>query len=175
VKFCLSQEDAQVLDKQRWKPRCKQITQVHLKKMTINILCADVHKLVLIVLVSFNPHTRVLICICYSAAMVVNFQFIWPRYNDFLVSFVTMTNTHNRFTALFPGPPRWAGARRGLLDFMVQRKINRGRHTDIRLSATPSGLTNVHLHHPPIFYRPDALPATQPTVSKHWRQLAHSD
>jgi len=28
----------------------------------------------------------------------------------------------------FPGPPRWAGARRELLDFMVQGKINRGRH-----------------------------------------------
>jgi len=27
----------------------------------------------------------------------------------------------------------------------------------------------------PIFCRPDALPAAQPTVSKHWRQLAHSD
>jgi len=26
---------------------------------------------------------------------------------------------------------------------------------------------------PPFFYRPDALPAAQPTVSKHWRQLAH--
>jgi len=26
---------------------------------------------------------------------------------------------------------------------------------------------------PSIFYRPDALPAAQPTVSKHWRQLAH--
>jgi len=25
---------------------------------------------------------------------------------------------------------------------------------------------------PHIFYRPDALPATQPTVSKHWRQIA---
>jgi len=37
---------------------------------------------------------------------------------------------HNRFTALFPGPPGWAGARRELLDFMVQAKINRGRHTD---------------------------------------------
>jgi len=37
----------------------------------------------------------------------------------------------------------------------------------IRLSATPSGLTSAHLHHPPIFYRPDALPAAQPTVSKH--------
>ena len=37
---------------------------------------------------------------------------------------------HNRFMALFPGPPRWAGARRELLDFVVQGKINRGRHTD---------------------------------------------
>jgi len=34
----------------------------------------------------------------------------------------------------------------------------------IRLSATPSGLTSAHLHH--ISYGPDALPATEPTVSK---------
>jgi len=27
------------------------------------------------------------------------------------------TPHHNRFTALFPGPPWWAGARRELLDF----------------------------------------------------------
>jgi len=33
---------------------------------------------------------------------------------------------HNHFTALFPGPPRWAGARRELL----QGKIYWGRHTD---------------------------------------------
>jgi len=33
---------------------------------------------------------------------------------------------------------------------MVQGKINRGRHT-VRLGATPSGLTCVQLHHPPIF------------------------
>ena len=39
----------------------------------------------------------------------------------------------------------------------------------IRLGATPSGLTSAHLHHPPFFYRPDALPAAQPTASKHWR------
>jgi len=38
----------------------------------------------------------------------------------------------------------------------------------IRLDATPSGLTSAHLHHPPdIFYRLDALPAAQPTASKH--------
>jgi len=28
---------------------------------------------------------------------------------------------------------------------------------------------------PPYFYRLDALPAAQPTASKHWRQLAHSN
>jgi len=36
----------------------------------------------------------------------------------------------------------------------------------IWLDATPSGITSAHLHHPPIFYRLDALPAAQPTVSK---------
>ena len=37
---------------------------------------------------------------------------------------------HNHFTALFPGPSGWAGAKTELLDFMVKGKINRGRHTD---------------------------------------------
>jgi len=80
--------------------------------------------------------------------------------------------THNSFTALFPGPPGWAGARRELLDFMVQRKINRGRHTD-----HPAGCHSIRSNQcplppsPHIFYGPDALPAAQPTVSKHWRQF----
>jgi len=38
---------------------------------------------------------------------------------------------HNHFMALILGPPGWSGARRKLLDFMAQGKINRGsRHTD---------------------------------------------
>jgi len=37
----------------------------------------------------------------------------------------------------------------------------------IWMGATPSGLSSAHLRHPAIFYRPDALPAAQPTVSKH--------
>ena len=82
---------------------------------------------------------------------------------------------YNHFTALFPGPPGWAGGRRELLDFVVQGMINRGRYTDhldghhsIRTKQCPPPPS-------PIFYRPDALPATQPTVSKHWRQLVQSD
>ena len=47
----------------------------------------------------------------------------------------------------------------------------KGRSTEadtltIWMGATPSGLTSAHLHHP-TFYRPNALPAAQPTVSKH--------
>jgi len=103
----------------------------------------------------------------------------WTRY--LLHLFVTFElkdhhhTHHNRFTALFPGPPGWAGAKRELLDFMVQGKINRGRHTDhpvghhsIRTNQCPPPPS-------PHFYRPDALPAAQLTVSKHWKQLAHSD
>ena len=57
----------------------------------------------------------------------------------------------NRFTALLLGPPGWACARRQLLDFMVQGKINRGRHTDHPAGRHSSGLTSAHLHHPPYF------------------------
>jgi len=37
----------------------------------------------------------------------------------------------------------------------------------IRLGATPSRLTSAYLIIPHIFYTPDALPAAQPTASKH--------
>ena len=82
---------------------------------------------------------------------------------------------HNGFMALFPGPLGWASARRELLEFMVQRKINRGRHTN-----HPAGRHSIRTNQcppppSPIFYRPDALLSAQPTASKHWRQLVHSD
>jgi len=50
---------------------------------------------------------------------------------------------------------------------MEQRKITEADTPTIWPGATPSGLTSAHLHHPHIFYRPDALPAAQPTASKH--------
>jgi len=80
---------------------------------------------------------------------------------------LTQSIKHNRFTALFPGPPAWAGARRELLDFVVWCK---GRLTEadtqtIRLGATPSRLTSPNLHDPSIFYRPDACPSCRPTNS----------
>jgi len=44
--------------------------------------------------------------------------------------FVVFSNTAPVLWPFFSGPPRWAGARRELPDFMVQGKINRGKHTD---------------------------------------------
>ena len=81
------------------------------------------------------------------------------------------THTHTRLTALFPGLPSWAST----------RKVNQSgfywskRQWVAVASAGP--YASLHLapnrHHastPPLgFYRPDALPAAQPTVSKHWR------
>jgi len=55
-----------------------------------------------------------------------------------------------------------------LLDFMVQEKINRGRHTN-----HPAGRHSIRTNQcppppcSPFFYRMDALPAAQPTASKH--------
>ena len=96
----------------------------------------------------------------------------------------TYTDTHNRFNGfkvLSPGPPRWAGAKRELLDFMVQEKINRGRHTDhpagrhsIRTNQCPpppsphflqAGCPSCHPIH-----SVKALKATALKATHHWHK-----
>jgi len=60
----------------------------------------------------------------------------------------------NRFTALFLGPPTWAGARRkSLLDFMVLQSITKGRHKN-NLDGHHSIRTNQQSTsiNPPHFY-----------------------
>jgi len=98
-----------------------------------------------------------------------------------LVAQPTAPNYHHHTTTFlwpFPGPPRWAGARRELLDCMVQGKINRGRHTDL-----PAGRHSIWtnqcsspLSHIPFFtsWKPFLTPNQQCQStegnSKHWRQ-----
>jgi len=90
---------------------------------------------------------------------------------------------HNRFTALFLGPPRWAGARTELLDFMVQRQINRGTHSD-----HPAGRQSIqtnqcpHPPSPPYKSKPSGqmaqvffvIPVTKSTAKEPWRELKGS-
>jgi len=56
------------------------------------------------------------------------------------------------------------------LDFLEQEKVsNIGNHLGhMQICILPSHITMPAPHHS-VFCRPDALPATQPTASKHWR------
>jgi len=98
------------------------------------------------------------------------------RHAYIIVSSIT---THNHFTALFPGSPGpgWAGARRELLDFMVQGKINRGRHID-HPAGRHSIWSNQYLPSPPsphIFTgRMPFLPPNQQRQSTEGNTLVHN-
>jgi len=50
---------------------------------------------------------------------------------------------------------------------MQQGKIMEAETPTVQVGATPTGLTAPPHNPPKVFYRPDALPAAQPTVSKH--------
>ena len=51
-------------------------------------------------------------------------------------------NAHNRFMALFPGLPEWAGAKRNLLlDFVVQGKITEADTPTIQTNWRPTSIT----------------------------------
>jgi len=81
------------------------------------------------------------------------------------------THTHtNPFNGPFPGLPRWAGTRKVKPIWILLKHetvSGSGISWTICKSAPCSRqITNT----PPLsFYRPDALPAAQPTASKHWR------
>ena len=82
---------------------------------------------------------------------------------------VVQENYHhyNHVVTLLPGPPGEPVPEENLWTLCCNGRLTEADTLTIRLGATPSGLTSAHLHHPPIFYRPDALPAAEPTVSKH--------
>jgi len=82
------------------------------------------------------------------------------------------THTHTRLTALYQGLPMWAGTRKvkpvGI--FLKQETLTgSGISWAVCKPAPRSRQITMPAAHHSFFYRPDALPATQPTASKHWR------
>ena len=84
------------------------------------------------------------------------------------------THTHNyyytRLTALFPGLPGWAGTRKvkPIWILLKQETVSgSGISWTICKSAPRFRQITTPLPHHSVFYRPDSLPATQPTASKH--------
>ena len=71
-----------------------------------------------------------------------------------------------------PGLPRWAGTRKvkPIWILLMQETVSgSGISWAICKSASCSRQTTTPAPHHSVFYRPDALPAAQPTASKHWR------
>ena len=72
-----------------------------------------------------------------------------------------------RFNGHFPGEPGLAGVYWSKGWWRWWRQLDyTGAVSRAKLQSPP---TNEH----PVFYRPDALPVAQPTVSKHWREKYH--
>ena len=85
--------------------------------------------------------------------------------NCFAWLFLAHTHTQTRLTALFPGLPGWAGTKgKANLDFTEARDSEWHQLGHASLHLTPDRQPRQHP-------RPDALPAAQPTASKHWRPM----
>ena len=85
------------------------------------------------------------------------------------------THPHIRLTALFPGLPGWAGTRKVKPIWILLKQATvsgSGISWAICKSAPRSREITMPAPHYSVFYRPDALPAAQPTASKHWRLKA---
>ena len=80
-------------------------------------------------------------------------------------------NTHP-FNGPFPGLPRWAGTRKvkPIWILLKQETVSgSGINWAVCKSAPRSRQITMPAPHYSVFYRPDALPAAQPTASNHWR------
>ena len=95
------------------------------------------------------------------------------RQTDRYIDTPPHTHTHTRLTALFPGLPRWAGTKKvePIWILLKQETVSGSGISWARCKSAPCSrqITTTASHHS-VFYRPDALPATQSTASKHWRE-----
>ena len=88
-------------------------------------------------------------------------------------------NTHTQpFNGPFPGLPVWAGTRKvkPIRILLKQETVSgSGISWAVCKSAPHSRQITTPAPHHSVFYRPDALPAAQPTASKHWRQYQSTE
>ena len=85
--------------------------------------------------------------------------------------FACATDTHTRLMALFPAIPGWAGTRKvkPIWILLKQETLSgSGISWAVCKSASSSRQLTTPAPHHSVFYGADALPAAQPTASKHW-------
>ena len=102
-----------------------------------------------------------------------NLECITTSQYDHTCKSICCCNTHTHpFNGPFSGTTRVRRYQKGKtnLDFTEARDSEWQWHHLGRMQVCTSLQTDNHASTPPLsFHRPDALPATQPTASKHWR------
>ena len=109
----------------------------------------------------------------YSNAETWIHSFIIPTLSLTLTKTYTQQHTHTRLMTLCLWLPRWAGTRnvKPIWILLKQETVSSsGINWAICKSASRSRQITTPAPHHSVFYRPDALPAAQPTASKHWRK-----
>ena len=95
------------------------------------------------------------------------------KLHDNMILHACKTHIHTRLTAFCPALPGWAHTRKvkPIWILLKQETVSgSGISWAICKSAPRSRQVTILGSHHSVFYKLDALPATQPTVSKHWRQ-----
>ena len=84
--------------------------------------------------------------------------------------------THTRLTAICPGLPGWADTRKVKPIWILLKQetaSGSGISWVVCKSAPCSRQITTPAPHHSVIYRPGALPAAQPTASRHWRTRLH--
>jgi len=115
---------------------------------------------------------RHLLNIMTSWALVVDVWYLPPQHRQVRHSFTyllaaTHTHTTTVLRPFFRDHPGEPVPEENFWNLWFKGRLREADTPSIRLGTTPSGLSSAHLHHPHVFYRSDALPATQLSVSKH--------
>jgi len=109
---------------------------------------------------------------------MIRLRLEWSSANAGLISgCCTTDHTHTRLTALCLGLPGWVAtgwvSTRNVKPIWILLKqetvSGSGISWAICKSAPRTRQITMPAPHHSVFYRPDALPAAQPTASKHWR------
>ena len=107
---------------------------------------------------------------------MINFTYLHPQLHYEIFSdleYKTHTHTHTPFNGLLSGTPVGRDQKGKPIWILLKQETVSGSGISwaICKSAPRSRqTTTTPVPQNSVFYRPDALPAAQPTASKHWRQ-----
>ena len=110
-----------------------------------------------------------------SAQIILLFRPLWTENSIYAynLSIHYYYYYYTRLTALCPGLPGWASTRKVKLIWILLKQetvSGSGISWAICKSAPRLRQITTPAPHHSVFCRPDALPAAQPTASKHWRK-----